>query len=80
MCFQRSPLSRRFFVYLGFSRFRLFSFSLLSFCFVLWFRQRIHLLFDQVDYYRVCKISGNIKAVLLCTEIKSSQSNNSSSN
>lgn len=28
-------------------------------------------MFDQVDYYRVCKISGNIKAALLCTEIKS---------
>lgn len=47
--------------YLFFSRFSLLSIAPLS---LLWFRQRIHPVFDQVSYPGVCKSSGDVKAVL----------------
>lgn len=55
--------------YLLFS-FRLFNFAPLSFPSVLWFRQRVHLVFDQVNYFGICKCSSDIKAVLSCKEMQ----------
>lgn len=67
------PVKRFLMMLLGYLLFGLLRLAPLCFVSLLWFRHRIHLLFNQINCPVVGKSSGNVEAVLFCKDVKNAQ-------